>query len=271
MSFIKTPRGEFFYLKHGLTGPVVYLLHGLGAKCQDWESIPDELAEAGFRVFAFDMKGHGQSEKPKLGYAPEDLARDLEACATEFSHRDIHVVGHSTGGRNALFFATMFVDKTSSLTIIDQTLTADPERWKKTQENYSQYPTPFMDEVSLDEFLLNKFPDKEGRREFEKSQFSPNDAGHWGWNFSVSAAVEIQRLGRAKDLHWLLKRVQCPLLFMKAEDSSYVSLEECEKISDLLPPGSLTMIEKAGHGVFYDNPKAFLGALVPFLQSNSAS
>jgi pimeloyl-ACP methyl ester carboxylesterase len=271
MPFIKTSRGEFFYLKYGLTGPVVYLLHGLGAKCQDWESIPDELAEAGFRVFAFDMKGHGQSEKPKSGYAPEDLARDLEACAGELSHHDIHVVGHSTGGRNALFFATMFVEKTASLTIIDQTLTADLERWKKTQDEYSQYPVPFTDEASLDRYLHNKYPDNERWIKFEKRQFSLNAANQWDWNFSVPAVLEIQRLGRAKALHWLLKRVQCPTLFIKAEESSYLSQEECEKIIDLLPPESLKVIEKVGHGVFRDNPRAFLDILVPFLQSISAS
>jgi pimeloyl-ACP methyl ester carboxylesterase len=271
MHFIKTLRGQFFYRKYGSAGPVVYLLHGLGAKSQDWESIPDELAEAGFRVFAFDMKGHGQSDKPKSGYAPEDLARDLEACADEFSHTDIHVVGHSTGGRNALFFATMFVDRTASLTIIDQTLTADPEIWKKTQDDYVQYPVPFSDETSLDEFLLNRFPDKERLRKFEKGQFSSNETGQWDWNFSVPAVLEIQRLGRAKALHWLLKRVQCPTLFIKAEDSSYLSQEECEKISDLLPPESLKVIEKAGHGVFRDNPQAFLEVLVSFLRSISAS
>jgi pimeloyl-ACP methyl ester carboxylesterase len=271
MPFIKTPRGQFFYLKYGSVGPVVYLIHGLGSKCEDWESLPVDLSEAGFRVFAFDMRGHGQSDKPKSGYAPEDLARDLEACADEFSHTDIHVVGHSTGGRNALFFATMFVDKTASLTIIDQTLTADLEIWKKTQEDYSQYPVPFADEVSLDQFLLERYPDKERRRHFEKGQFSPNDAGQWNWNFSVPAVLEIQRLGRAKALHWLLKRVQCPVLFIKAEDSPYVSQEECEKISDLLPPGSLRVIEKAGHGVFRDDPRAFLEVLVPFLQSIGTS
>jgi pimeloyl-ACP methyl ester carboxylesterase len=271
MPFIKTPRGQFFYLKYGSTGPVVYLLHGLGAKSHDWESIPIDLSEAGFRVFAFDMKGHGQSDKPTLGYAPEDLARDMEACADELSHHAIHVVGHSTGGRSALFFATMFVDKTASLTIIDQTLTADPESWKKLQDDYSQYPTPFEDEASLDQFLLDKFPDKERRRLFEKGQFGQNEEGQWDWNFSVPAALEIQKLGRAKALHWLLKRIQCPVLFMKAADSDYISLEECEKISASLEPGSLVTIEKTGHGVFRDNPQAFLGALVPFLKSNSPS
>lgn len=267
MPLLKTPRGHFFYIEYRSRGPVVYLLHGLTSKCYDWESTPADLAKAGFHVFAFDMRGHGQSDKPKSGYAPEDLARDVEACADELEHSKIHVVGHSTGGRNALFFATMFVDKTASLTIVDQTLTADPESWKKHQESYSQYPTSFAEETSLDQFLLTKFPDKERLRRFEKGQFSSNENGQWNWNFSVPAVLEIQRLGRNQALHWLLKRTHCPVLFMKAADSDYVSPEECEKIKALLPPEGFVVIEKAGHGVFRDNPKAFLDALVPFLQS----
>src|ERR1700677_2771091 len=197
MPLLKTPRGHFFYIEYKSRGPVVYLLHGLTSKCHDWESIPADLANAGLHVFAFDMRGHGQSDKPKSGYAPEDLARDLEACTDGLDHPEVHVVGHSTGGRNALFFATMFVDKTASLTIIDQTLTADPEIWKKTQDEHSQYPVPFADEASLDRHLHNKYPDKERRIKFEKEQFSLNAANQWDWNFSVPAVLEIQRLGRA--------------------------------------------------------------------------
>ena len=270
MPYLKTPRGKFFYLKYSSAGPVVYLLHGLTSKCQDWESMPDDLAKAGFQVFIFDMKGHGQSDKPKSGYAPEDLARDVEACTNAFDHEKIHVVGHSTGGRNALFFATMFSKKTASLTIVDQTLTAEPEKWEEYQKKFSEYPTPFADEASLDQFLLHRYPeDQERRRRFEKGQFFKNKAGQWEWSFSVPAVLEIQRLGRSQALHWLLKRIQCPVLFMKAENSTQLSPAEVEKINDLLPPGSLVVIERAGHGVFRDNPKDFLGSLVPFLQSNN--
>jgi len=271
MPLLKTPRGQFFYIKHSTVGPVVYLLHGLTSKSQDWESIPEDLAKAGFQVFAFDMKGHGQSDKSPSGYAPEDLARDVEACAAQLDHEAVHVVGHSTGGRNALFFATMFAKKAKTLTIIDQTLTADPESWKKLQDEYGEYPTPFHDESSLDLFLMEKYPEKERRRRFEKGQFEKKSGGQWDWNFSVSAVLEIQRLGRAQALHWLLKRTQCPVLFMKAEDSSYVSPEECEKIKALLPPEGFVVIEKAGHGLFRDNPQVFLDALIPFLRANSPS
>src|ERR1044071_1677241 len=119
MPFLQTSRGKFFYLENGNAGPVVYLLHGLTAKCQDWGDTPKSLAEAGFHVFSFDMRGHGQSVKAQTGFTPEDYAADVEAWAQTLGHSKLHVVGHSTGGRNALTFAAFFPWRALTLTVID--------------------------------------------------------------------------------------------------------------------------------------------------------
>jgi pimeloyl-ACP methyl ester carboxylesterase len=266
MAFVQTPRGKFYYEVNGAQGPLIYLLHGLTARTQDWTTTPKALALEGFRVVGLDMRGHGQSDKPEAGYGPEDHAEDIAACSVALGHARFHVVGHSTGGRNGLLFAVMYPERVLSLTIIDQTLTADPDSWKKHLENYKLYPTPFADEAALDAYLLQRFPDKERRRNFEKGQFEAKANGKWDWIFSVSAALETQKLGRAKDLHDLLTQVKCPVLFMKAGDSAYVTPEECALISRLLKPLNFVTIEKAGHGLFRDNPQAFLGQLVPFLR-----
>jgi pimeloyl-ACP methyl ester carboxylesterase len=267
MPYVKTLRGQFFYQESGSTGPIVYLLHGLTAKCQDWETVPSDLSRAGFHVYAFDMRGHGMSDKPESGYSPEDLARDVDASALVLNHEKIHLVGHSAGGRTALYFATMFPAKVLTLTIIDQTLTADPDGWKKSQETYAEYPAPFSSGEDLDEFLLERFPDSERRRHYEKGQFHRREDGLWNWNFSILAALEIQRLGRAKEIHWLLKRVKCPILFLKGGKSELVTLEEAQKIRETMPSGQLVTIEEAGHGLFRDEPQAFHDALVPFLKA----
>src|SRR6185295_19052382 len=140
----------------------------LTAKCQDWETIPESLAKEGFHIFAFDMRGHGQSFKPDTGYRPEDHAADIEACAKSLGHDRFHLVGHSTGGRNALFFAGLFPRQALSLTIVDQTLSADPDSYQKQIETYAGYPTPFSDEASLDRFLQEKYPGRERMIRFEK-------------------------------------------------------------------------------------------------------
>jgi esterase len=248
---------------------VVYLLHGLTAKNQDWGAIPDILAKAGFHVFAFDMRGHGQSDKPEEGYAPEDHARDVEVCAQTLGHSRVHVVGHSTGGRNALVFAGLYPERAWSLTIVDQTLTADPLSYQKYLARYQEYPTPFADEKSLDKFLQKKFKKDQQRYFYYKGQFSRNDKGQWDWNFSPQAAWKTQKLGREKEGYDLLAKVQCPMLFIKGGDSYYVTPEEAEKISRFMPNGQLVVVPNAEHAVFRDNPEEFLRVLVPFLLKQS--
>jgi esterase len=266
MPFIQTDRGKFFYIENRSTGPVLYLLHGLTARSQDWGSVPDMLAKTGFHVFAFDMRGHGQSDKPENGYAPEDHAADVEAFARALGHAQLHVVGHSTGGRNALVFAGLFPDRVLSLTIVDQTLAADMESWKKYLERYTEYPTPFRDEEALDKFLKKKFAKDERRFAYYKGQFWKKESGEWDWNFSPQAAWKTQKLGREKDAYDWLAKVKCPILFIKGGDSDYVPPQEVEKIKGLIPHGRLAVVEKAEHAVFRDNSEGFLKALLPFLR-----
>ena len=268
MPFVQTPRGRFFYQEFRSSGPVVYLLHGLTAKSQDWQGIPDMLAKTGFHVFAFDMRGNGQSEKPESGYAPEDHAQDIEACAEALGHLKLHVVGHSTGGRNALVFAALFPERAQTLTIVDQTLTKDEESWKKYQQRYSEYPTPFPDEKALDKFLHKRFSGDQERFVYYKGQFRQAESGEWDWNYFTKAAWMTQKLGREKEAYDWLGKVKCPILFIKGGDSRYVSPEEADKIKGLLPQGSFVVVEKAEHAVFRDNPEGFLKVLVPFLRES---
>jgi len=271
MPFIQTERGKFHYQENRSTGLVVYLLHGLGVKLSTWEGIPDLLAKAGFHVFAFDMKGHGFSDKPDVGYAPEDHAQDLHALVRALGHPKVHLVGHSTGGRNALAFAALFPEEPLSLTIIDQTLAAAPDNWKQHQEYYGSFPPSFKDEGELDKYLEKRFPGRGRLQAFEKGKFARSADGTWSWGFNLKAVVETEKLGRIKDAYDLLPKVQCPALFIKGGDSDYVTMEECKKIKTLFPKGSLEVVPKAKHGVFRDNPEGFLKALVPFLKSASPS
>ena len=269
MPFVQTDRGRFHYAEFASMGPVVYLLHGLTAKGQDWGGIPDILAKTGFHVFVFDMRGHGQSDKPLDGYTPEDHAMDIDACARALCHSRVHVVGHSTGGRNALVFAGLYPEKTWSLTVIDQTLNPDPDSWKKYMGRYLEFPTPFKDEESLDKFLGKMFPKDLMRQIYYKGQFWKNDLGQWDWNYSTEAAWKTQKYGREKDAHDLLTKVRCPMLFMKGGDSRYVPNEEVEVIQKLMTNGEFAVVPNAEHAIFRDNPEGFLKVLVPFLIQQS--
>lgn len=73
--------------------PVVVLVHGLGLSTGSWGRVPELLA-GGHRVFAYDLRGHSDSEDATGGdYSLAAHARDLAAVLH-------HVVGQ--GGRAVL-------------------------------------------------------------------------------------------------------------------------------------------------------------------------
>ena len=91
--------GDLHYKDEGDRGdPVVVLLHGFAGSLRWWDRVAPDLAARGMRVIRFDLLGHGNSEKPRDGYAPDDQARLVAAALRKLRVRRATVVGHSMGG-----------------------------------------------------------------------------------------------------------------------------------------------------------------------------
>ena len=91
-------------------GAPVLLLHGFASSAKTnwidpgWVSF---LVEEGFRVIAYDARGHGSSGKP---HAPEDYAQphmpeDARRLLDHLSVPQAHVMGYSMGARMTAFLA----------------------------------------------------------------------------------------------------------------------------------------------------------------------
>jgi len=87
-------------------GEPIVLLHGFSADRRlNWR-LPgwyDLLSGAGYRVLAFDARGHGQSAKPSdiEAYRPEGIAGDAVRLLDHLGLRKACLLGYSMGGRNA--------------------------------------------------------------------------------------------------------------------------------------------------------------------------
>jgi pimeloyl-ACP methyl ester carboxylesterase len=80
------------------SGQPLVLIHGFGASIGHWRHNIPALAEAGYRVFALDLLGFGQSDKPALNYTVElwvELICDFWAAKI---NQPAVFVGNSIGG-----------------------------------------------------------------------------------------------------------------------------------------------------------------------------
>ena len=92
---VPTPEGNIHYVKQGTGYPLV-MLHPLGTSTWAWHSVIDSLSQH-YTCYAFDMLGHGESDKPKRHFNLPDYASALDhACQVLNIHR-AHYVGNSVG------------------------------------------------------------------------------------------------------------------------------------------------------------------------------
>ncbi|MDT4894064.1 MAG: hypothetical protein QOE97_3099 [Pseudonocardiales bacterium] len=79
-------------------GPLVLLLHGFPQFWWAWRQQLADLADAGYRAVAVDLRGYGASDKPPRGYDAPNLASDVAALVTALGESDAMIVGTDVGG-----------------------------------------------------------------------------------------------------------------------------------------------------------------------------
>jgi len=99
MAYIKTRDGTDIYVKDWGSGRPVVLTHGWPLDADSWDTQALALADAGFRVIAYDRRGFGRSGQPWTGYDYDTLADDLADVLKETgADSDATIVGFSMGG-----------------------------------------------------------------------------------------------------------------------------------------------------------------------------
>ncbi|MGE2713060.1 alpha/beta fold hydrolase [Mycolicibacterium litorale] len=78
-------------------GPTVLLVHGYGASVSEWSVVQPQLLQSGYRVLAYDHRGHGRSTIGRQGLTASALFSDLEAVINHYQVENTILVGHSMG------------------------------------------------------------------------------------------------------------------------------------------------------------------------------
>lgn len=102
--------------------PQVVFVHGLGydSLASFYLTLAPPTAAAGFDVLAYDLRGHGRSDRPARGYRLPDFAADLRELLDGIGiSGPVHLVGNSFGGTIAFSFAEMHPERVASIVAIE--------------------------------------------------------------------------------------------------------------------------------------------------------
>jgi long-chain acyl-CoA synthetase len=96
----------------------IVFIHGFGGKAEQWQYQMQKFAMDN-RVIALDLRGHGLSDKPTIGYDMPRLQLDLETALTQLKVSTPFVlVGHSFGGAIVTDYALNHPDHVEKLILI---------------------------------------------------------------------------------------------------------------------------------------------------------
>ena len=118
------------YVKWGEQGPPILCIHGLTANAFFFQAIADDLAHD-HQVYAYDLRGRGDSDKPERGYSVPIHAADLAELIDELGLEGPVLIGHSLGALIVLYFAAHYPEKLGKLVLVDA---GAPLPWQTPEE-----------------------------------------------------------------------------------------------------------------------------------------
>lgn len=94
---VQVDEGRVAYEVSGTGDAVVVALPGIGDTRASYRSLVPRLVAEGFKVYAMDLRGHGDSDTGFSRFMSEDIGDDVVALLEALELRDVTLLGNSVG------------------------------------------------------------------------------------------------------------------------------------------------------------------------------
>ncbi len=246
----------------------ILLLHGFMAHAHVW----DEFAQtfrAQYHIIALDQRGHGESQWCEDGaYSISDHFSDLVCFVKILGLKDLILIGHSMGGRNALFYTACGTNRVKQLILVDTRPWNDPESSKALKNLLSHIPLQAgsVEEVVKKVRTLSPYFSKEICYHIVTHGFKQMPNGKWVPKFDVRMIRQLEKWDYNTENLWpFLQNVMCRSLVIRGEGSSFLSKKVAQKICRFIPNAQLGEIPESSHFPAQENPNIFNKVISDFL------
>ncbi len=257
------------YLDWGGAATPILFLHGGGINAHTWDCVAVMLRDR-FRCVALDQRGHGDSEwSPVVDYRIASHVADIEGFI-DAMHLDRPIlVGQSMGGLNSIAYAIRHSEKLRAMVIVD----VAPEISASGADRIRDFSsTPELDspEAFLERAVkFNPIRNPAVLRRSLHYNLRETPAGKWVFKHDQRRRTDDAMRSFTEDRARLaseVSKIKCPTLVVRGALSDVLTDAAAEKFARSLPNGRWVRVEKSGHNVQGDNPRALLDAMAAFFK-----
>jgi len=252
---------ELHFRSMGEGQPMV-ILHGVFGTSDNLQTLGKQLAEK-YQVYLVDQRNHGASPHSEE-FSYEAMAEDLHHFIQKQQLENPIILGHSMGGKVAMFYATQYPEEFDKLIVVDIAPKAYPVHHQQILEALSA--------VKIDEISSRKEAEEQikpiiaepGVRQFLLKNLKRSDDNKgFAWKLNLPVIREkIENIGKAVDDS---KAIEKDVLFISGAKSNYIKKGDEDLIHKIFPSAKIVTIEDAGHWVHAEQPKRLLEEVLSFL------
>ena len=248
----------------GDSGKDLLILHGFLGMSDNWKTLGRQWSQQGFRVHLIDQRNHGRSFwDSNFDYAV--MADDLQCYIQEQRIQKCWVLGHSMGGKTAMYWACQHPEKLLGLVVADIAPKEYPPHHQALLKGLRSLDFSVLTtRKEVDQALEPAVPDRAFRQFLLKNVYwiAPGELG-----LRVNIDV-LQYAGEAVGA--ALPEAFCcsrPTLFIRGEHSQYITDQDRMTLKHHFSKFEVQTVSGAGHFLHAENPKQFSEILLNWVNA----
>ncbi len=249
------------YKQYGNSGKAIFILHGIFGMLDNWHLIAKALS-AKYTVYTLDARNHGQSpHDPEMSY--QLMSEDVIELADHLGIEQFILMGHSMGGKTALWTAHQFPQRIEKLILVDIAPKAYLPGHHQYFKAFEEIEWEKLNSRKEVDEALAAYEENAGIRLFLAKNIDRNAEGGFSVKSNMKALKQAYQeiIGKLEFTHSYMG----PVLFILGEHSNYLNEADKSYIGQYFPNTRYITVSKAGHWVHADNPVEFVERTLEFL------
>jgi len=251
------------YSDHGPDdAPVIIFIHGFPLNKSMW-NMQVEAVKENYRVIAYDIRGHGDSDPGIDDFFIELFVLDLLRLMEKLRIEKSILCGLSLGGYIALNAVLKHPDRFDGLILNDTQCIADTPEIKENR---------CIAIISIKDKGVEQYADESIKKLFAPESFTKKQnviAGVKEMIISTpkqSLCNTLHALAERKETCTQLPEINIPVLIMVGKEDKITPIAAAQQMHEKMLNSKLEIIQHAGHLSNLENPIAFNTHLVNFLE-----